>query len=387
MLDGEIGDERLALANDPLYLMTKTSTPDPFSEVAMFEKMGEPKEFSIEYNGGVHNVKVSLSFASRNTLDNANGVDRGITKYGKHAADNVGVSLVRAHRELTLDRGWAIAYDPRERWWGAEVEFPPALDEIFGVTNNKQEATVFSSLANFRLEEDAQPGESLVQFQERLREYGDPRADLLQVAEYLQRQLKLIRGRIKEQGKGRRRAGKRHDDPDDVTKRASDGFKRRYEDGYEAPADVKEPSNEDLEQIKHDLENKRYDDPEAEAIVGQIKANDLRCVFLRADQDTSAFFSVEEKPGGLTEIVFNQTHPAFDPIWGTLESSVDVSQLSSKELLEAVGSAHDAMKLLFAAWARYEVEESSRFKQRFRKTREDWGIIARQFLDPTEFDD
>ena len=88
------------------------------------------------------------------------------SKYGKHAADNVGVSLVRAQIvNLLLTEVGRIAYDPRERWWGAEVEFPPTLDEIFGVTNNKQEATIFSSLANFRLEEDAQPGESLVQFQ------------------------------------------------------------------------------------------------------------------------------------------------------------------------------------------------------------------------------
>ena len=386
VVDGDILAERFALANDPLYLMDKTSTPDPFSEVAMFENMGDSKEFPIEYKGDVHKVKVSLSLAGRSTLDKANGMQRGDTKYGRHAAENVGVSLVRANRELTLDRGWAIAYDPRERWWGAEVEFPPALDEIFGVTNNKQEATIFSSLANFRLEEDAQPGETLTQFQQRLREYGDPRADLLGVAEYLQRQLKLIRGRIKEQGKGKRRTAKRHD-PDDVTKRASDGFRRRYEGGYKAPTDVKEPSIEDLEQIRRDLENKRYDDPEAASIVGQIKENDLKCVFLRADQDTSAFFSVEEKPGGLTEIVFNQTHPAFDFIWGTLGSSVDIGQLSDRELLEAVDTAHDAMKLLFAAWARYEVEESARRKQQFRKTREDWGIIARQFLDPTEFDD
>ena len=232
----------------------------------MFETVGEAAEFSIEYNGEMHKVKVGLSLASRNTLDKANGSDRGTTKYGKHAADNVGVSIVRANRELTLDRGWTIAYDPTERWWGAEVEFPPTLDEIFGVTNNKQEATIFSSLANFRLEEDAQPGESLVQFQARLKEYGDPRADLLEVAEYLQRQLKLIRGRVKEQGKGRRGARARHNDPDDVTNRASDGFKRRHEEGYIAPTDGKEPSNEDLEKIKRDLENKRYGGPEAEDI-------------------------------------------------------------------------------------------------------------------------
>ena len=40
-----------------------------------------------------------------------------------------------------LDDGWCIGYDPRERWWGAEIEFPPTLDEVFGVPNNKQAAT------------------------------------------------------------------------------------------------------------------------------------------------------------------------------------------------------------------------------------------------------
>ena len=46
-------------------------------------------------------------------------------------------------RELILDAGWCIGYDPRERWWGAEIEFPPSLDEVFGVPNNKQAATHF----------------------------------------------------------------------------------------------------------------------------------------------------------------------------------------------------------------------------------------------------
>jgi len=38
---------------------------------------------------------------------------------------------VRAGRELDLDQAWVIKYDPVERWWGVEVEFPPALDEQF----------------------------------------------------------------------------------------------------------------------------------------------------------------------------------------------------------------------------------------------------------------
>ncbi len=387
VLDDETDCETLVRPNDPLYLMSDTSTPAPFDEKPMFGPIGRTEAFAIEYGGATHEVRVKLSLATRETLDQSSGLQRGDTKYGKHAAGNVGVSLVRAGRELTIDRGWAIAYDPRERWWGAEVDFPPALDEIFGVTNNKQEATIFSSLANFRLEEDAEQGESIVQYRQRLKEYGDPRAELIEVAEYLQRQLKHLRGLVKEQGKGRRSTATRHNDADDVTQRASDGFKRRAEDGYAVPTDSEAISDEDLDEIKADLENKRYDEPEASKIVDQIRANDLKCVFLRANQDSSAFFSVEEKPGGLTEIVFNQRHPAFEVVWGTLEASIDIDQLSSRELLENIESAHDAMKLLFAAWARYEVEESIRGRDKFRKIRQDWGIIASQFLQPDDFED
>ena len=42
--------------------------------------------------------------------------------------------------------------DPRDRWWGIEVMFDPELDDVFGVTNNKQAATYFGNLS---LDEDA----------------------------------------------------------------------------------------------------------------------------------------------------------------------------------------------------------------------------------------
>lgn len=53
------------------------------------------------------------------------------------------MSVVRAGRELEMNRTFDIGYDPVERWWGIEVSFSPALDDIFGVTNNKQAANAF----------------------------------------------------------------------------------------------------------------------------------------------------------------------------------------------------------------------------------------------------
>ena len=71
----------------------------------------------------------------------------------------MGVSLIRAHREIQLDDSWASGDDPRERWWTVEIDFPTALDEIFGVTNNKQETTTFQRLARYHWKREALLGE------------------------------------------------------------------------------------------------------------------------------------------------------------------------------------------------------------------------------------
>ena len=139
--------EGYSLANDPGYLMPNTSTPEPFQNKPMFEKYGEAWEVKpkIAFNGEQHEVTIRFSVASEDARKlSPTGVVAGNQPHGKHAARNVGVSVVRAGRELELEQSWVIAYDPRERWWGVEVEFPPSLDEVFGVTNNKQTARYFS---------------------------------------------------------------------------------------------------------------------------------------------------------------------------------------------------------------------------------------------------
>ncbi len=55
-------------------------------------------------------------------------------------ARNQGVSVVRAKRELELNHSFDSRSDPRDRWWGIAVLFEPELDDVFGMTNNKQAA-------------------------------------------------------------------------------------------------------------------------------------------------------------------------------------------------------------------------------------------------------
>jgi len=63
----------------------------------------------------------------------------GSSALGKHYLNNTGISFVRAGREIDFGNfGFFDASDYRHRWWGIEIRFEPVLDELFGVTNNKQ---------------------------------------------------------------------------------------------------------------------------------------------------------------------------------------------------------------------------------------------------------
>ena len=135
----------------PGYLMPNTSTPEPYHDKPMFEKYGEAWEVKpkIAFNGEHHEVAIRFTVASEDARNpSSSGLPAGRQPHGVHAGKNVGVSVMRAGRELELDQSWNISYDPRERWWGVEVEFPPSLDEVFGVTNNKQTARYFSENAD-----------------------------------------------------------------------------------------------------------------------------------------------------------------------------------------------------------------------------------------------
>lgn len=115
---------------------------------------------------------------------------------------NQGVSVVRAGRELELNRTFDNTYDPRERWWGVEVSFEPALDDVVGVTNNKQAATAFKLMD---LDEESKAeGMSPQEFREDLRAAQDPRLAMYEISKEINNQLRTIREQIKSQGEGKR---------------------------------------------------------------------------------------------------------------------------------------------------------------------------------------
>ena len=367
--------------NDPLYLMQNSSTPAPYDHEPMFQRWGEDDEvFEIEYDGATHKVIVRMSWAREDTVPDDKST-RGAKPYGKHAAKNIGLSIVREGRELDLDPAWTNSYDPIDRWWGVEVEFPSTLDEVFGVTNNKQNATVLSHMAQFDWCAEADPGESMSEFRERMQEESDPRALLFPIVEHIRKQIQEVRKRVKKQAEGDRTQKNRYDKPD-VEDLATTKFQERAEQGHSTDADSKEFTEENRKDLEKDLkDDKHYSGDVAEKIANATLTRKRKVVFLTKEMEGYAFFNVEYKQGGLTAIVFNTNHPFYEQLMRSLEP--DIKDETDADLLDRIHKAADTLELLFAAWARYEMEEVRRQDWLF-EMRQEWGKMARFFLTDSE---
>ena len=104
-------------------------------------------------------------------------------------------------------------------------------------------------------------------------------------------------------------------------------------------------------------------------------------MFLTKAMEGYAFFNVEHKQGGLTAIVFNTNHPFYEQLKESLEP--DIGDESDADLIDRIHKAADTLELLFAAWARYEMEEV-RQQNRLFEMRQEWGKMARFFLNKQE---
>jgi hypothetical protein len=382
--DGGIEWERNCRVNDPLYLMAPSATPPPFDEAPMFQPWGETGEqrFPIEVKGVSYDVIVRFSYATEATLPE-DGLDRGSKTYGKHARRNVGVSIMRARRELSLDTSW-VNNDLRERWWGAEVDFPPELDEVFGVTNNKQAANHFSDLSSFYQMDDRAENEWM-QLREEWREDSDTRLVLLDIANYLVTQLNQIRSALRQQTAGRRGPGqRRHQDPGPED-RATRKFNDRAESGYETEEDKTDVDPETKRQeLTENLTAKDYPEPIAREIADAVVDRDRKVIFAQQAGDSYAFFSPEFL-SGVTEVVFNTNHPAFEQLVEMLDP--DVIDETMVGLRTRIHNASDTLKMLLCAWARYEMEEKAGARRdRVADMRREWGKMAKYFLTDTDLD-
>lgn len=377
--------ESEARPNDPLYLMSRTSCAAPFDETAMFRPFPSPEHYEetwkVKFRDEEHEVKVRLSIATEEARadDPADGRDAGSRPHGAHAKRNAGVSVVRAGRELELDLGWINTYDPRERWWGVEVSFEPGLDDLFGVSNNKQFARNFAEAAKIDAEALAKDHDgSITQARVALEEEGDPIGPLLDVIWYVERNIRTMRQHLKRQAEGRRRKRHKGKSPEE---RATEAVRRRQEEGHKGRSDEQEYKSADdrKAELSDQLQQDGLDKDRASELAAETIDRGLKYRVETSPLEAGAFFSVQSR-GGVLLVTLNSEHPAYELLLGAkdpAEMPDDVGEL--KRRLQA---AQEGLEMMLFAWARYEDEQVVAEKRRqAQNLRHDWGRMAESFLE------
>lgn len=180
------------LPNDPLFLMKPNyvlgnpDNPEVISErtnINCTEPIFEPFVSTNNANG----VKIlPISYIQKNTGEERTSDvtirfsvvrpefydqtaipsgEPGSKPIGKFTKKLEGISIVRANREI--DFGIFDFYErmnnPYHRWWGCEICFDPVLDEIFGVSNNKQQVELYNDHTNIDIDAEESLWDKLAQ--------------------------------------------------------------------------------------------------------------------------------------------------------------------------------------------------------------------------------
>ena len=379
--------------NDPLYLMTGTSCPMDFGPGPMFTELeGSPFTVPVKYQGREYGVRVRASYARAHVRDSLapgaawpeewKGRDAGHAPWGKHADQNMGVSLMRAHREIELDRTWISGDDPRERWWTVEVDFPTALDEVFGVTNNKQGTMTFQRLAQYDWRREALPDEeSSRDVRRRMEEDGDHRTHLLDLRKQIANAITAMRSRVRA---ARLRRGQRHtlDEDQKADAKATAAIKRRISEGYEGESERVGQSGTDTERKEAQVESlvgkHHLDQTDALRRIDETIRAGSRVRWIQSAQSSAAFFDVESLPN-VIQVALNTNHPVHSHLYDVMHP--DVEELTEDEVRERLRKAAAAFRVLVYSWARYEEEQTERDRRRVRDARVEWGKYAEEFFD------
>jgi hypothetical protein len=366
---------RAAIPNDPGYLITPSSTPSPYNTSPMFKKFGEiDGKYPITFGGEVHYVQIRYSLVQDSIRRDT--VNAGSTPYGQHAAKNEGVSLVREGRELTLDSNLVGPHDPRNRWWGVEIEFPAALDKVFGVTNNKQEARNFDAVAKSFKSMSSSEAREYIKEQFQRGEDEDPSGPLYGLIQQVDSQITLMKNQIKEKAKPRTRHGGVAEDI------ATGVTEARIKEGHKgaSDADFASETEESREaKIAETMVKAGYTTEEAQEFAKQAVGTGRRFIFLETQIEGNAFFSVRPVAGEIM-ISINADHNAYKNLVSVLDSDANLNS-SKEELTQRLNSAREGLRLLLISWARYEDEQpNEELRKRVQDIRIDWGRMAAEYL-------
>jgi len=358
-------EQHVINSNDPMYLtpnLTMDSLPAPYQKESFFQAVEEYSR-AYDFEGQTYEVVFRSSLPKRVIWDEIRKVSKrkvGNTPYGKHAAANMGLSIVRANRELDIDSSF-ITWDAEKnkdtgRWFSLEVSFPPGLDRVFGVLNNKQAAV---NLRPMDVDEDAEAEgfSTPEEYKLDLRDNGNSKHIMYEVASEIKQMRKKLEEDFKEYPSG------------NISDQALSGLnvsdiatEKSKERSSVNPTDFDE-TKPSLEGVKKTLIDSGKNEQEAEEQARRILEKGRKFEIEVVPLNTPAFFDVTRENGFIL-LQINENHPFY--------TNVLSKQNPNEKLL---------LELVLAAWARLEQETTSDQKRRNLQTaRAGWGEILDDFI-------
>ena len=354
--------DSLILPNDPLYLMKNNcllgNRQDPKTPIcngkggeSIFElwehkglsgKIKHPVFYS-DSAGKTKKSKVEISFSiAKKPYHDAGGE----SKLGKAIKNNVGISIVRADREIDFGKFdfFEDVNEPQHRWWGCEIKFSPELDEAFGVANNKQQVELYELDSHDYDEEEIKPM-------------------WLQLEKIITPEIQNMYKALKKVKKGSRTKQKGLISPEENTVASVE----QGNEGLTRSAKVKEESDpKDLEkQVRERLTKTGIPDATEEEL---RKAMEVPVKLELDDIGGSAFIDISTRMGNC---------------WLTINTNSLFYQKLYSHINQQDESTKRAFNLLLMAYARAEDEtrNSEKLYKSFRDVREKWGYKIRDYLE------
>ena len=383
----DVWEKEIFKANDPMYLIKKTSLdelPGNYKNEAFFEQV-DKEAISVEYidhNGDpkrddviITTSIVKKSIAKKILKETTSSL--GGTVYGKHCGKNIGVSIVRANRELVL-RDSFLSSGLREstgRFLGIEVSFPTTLDAVFGVTNNKQDAVklipyemkIISEQAGFDSEQE---------YLRDLEENSDSLLQVLKVVTVIKKQItaltKMLNDDYNFRGKGVKGTEETKTTAENAASNATKGSAQRETHGHQTDTVPEELKKKDVVEILKGTADMTQE--EAEETAERLILTGNRFLIEDVSRDSEAFFDVSTSKG-LTLVLFNTNH------------------IFHKKLMTKLGPEElEVMQTTIAGFARVMNETTDERRLKYLNTiRREWGLVISEFLedepneDPNDF--
>ena len=395
-----IEDEKEVRPNDPLFLMRHSSTPAPWHEMPMFQEYDRPRQFPIvvqergpdgELRTREEVAEVRFSMARPEVIienRDEHGDERsalpGSLRHGGFAGRNMGVSIVRANRELLLDRSFLPVGggEQENRWWGCEIRFEPGLDEAFGVDHNKQMATRISNAARALVNSRSRTDSGAISELEI--DEDDPAYPMYEMVAYIRRTTRNMFGEIKQLFKQRKQRLKQASDEEgapspsqEAAQIAKEARQEELREGAQpTPTEIKRDSTDPGEKeaaLAEHFEQGDLDAETARRYASLIVARDDWYAFGQRKLYGHQMFGVDNIDGVLV-VSLNINHE--------LSDFLDVLEEQSEDLDDHLARrAAVALRTLLLAWARLQDETAeNRDRAELEHIAVQWGRHARNFL-------